>query len=425
MTGRVLEVWCFGQVAGRLVDDPAGLRFAYDEAWVSDGLPPLSQSLPLDGSFPLGASASFFGGLLPEGNPRRALARQLGVSEGNVFALLEALGGDTAGAISVFGAGEGSPEDPGGAGVAWLDEAALVTLIDELPTRPMHADDDGEWRLSLAGAQDKLPVVVGADGRVGLTRGRAPSNAILKTAIAQLDGTVANEAFCLALAGALGVPAARAVPRRVQGREFLLVERYDRESGAGGDTIRLHQEDFCQALGVPSERKYESEGGPGHADCIGLLRRTSRFPAVDLLAYLDLVAVNVVIGNHDAHAKNVSLLYGPGGAGIRLAPAYDLLSTEVYQRVRPMSRKMAMRLGGEYRPAYLRARHIDRFLQDGGFALPAGRRRLRVVAERAPAEARRVREQLEGDGWDAPVLAEIVELIDRRAQLLIDATAPG
>lgn len=423
MTQRELEVWCFGRLAGRLVDASASaLHFTYDDAWVANGLPPLSQSLPLDGAFTSATATAYFGGLLPEGSPRRALARQLGVSEGNVFAMLDALGGDTAGAISMFRPGEASGGAPSAEPVQWLDDAQLGEVIDGLPVRPMHADDDGEWRLSLAGAQDKLPVVVDADGRVGLTRGRTPSNAILKTPIAHLDGTVVNEAFCLAVTQELGVTAVLAVPRRVGGREFLLVERYDRGL-SGGARIRLHQEDLCQALGVASERKYESDGGPGHAACLGLLRRASQLPAIDVLAYLDLVGVNFIVGNHDAHAKNLSLLYDPTGLGTRLAPAYDVLSTEVYQRVRRMSRKMAMRIGGEYRPEYVRARHIDQFLADGGFARAGGRRRLRTVAERAPTVARQVRARFARDGWDAPVLDELVALIDRRAALLAEAAS--
>ena len=194
----------------------------------TDGMPPLSQSLPLSGAFAAGGRGAFFGGLLPEGAPRSCSARRLGVSASNDFGLLAALGGDTAGAISLHRrrrAARAAADD-----VEWLDDDALVPLIDELPTRPMHADEDGEYRLSLAGVQDKLPVVVGADGRIGLTKGRTPSTHILKTPIARLEHTVVNEAFCLAIGRALGVDAVTATPRRVGDREFLLVERYDRRS---------------------------------------------------------------------------------------------------------------------------------------------------------------------------------------------------
>ena len=250
-----LDVRCFDMLAGQLLDAAGGLRFAYDPDWLTVGMPPLSQSLPLDGSFDSAAVAAFFGGLSPEGTPRDLLARRLGVSSGNDFGLLAAVGGDTAGAISLQSPGK-LPSPPAN-DVAWLDDEALITLIDELPTRPMHADEDGEYRLSLAGVQDKLPVVVGEDGRIGLTKGQTPSTHILKTPIARFDDTVANEALSLALGRALGIDTVSAAPRHVGGREFLLVERYDRRRD-GAVIRRLHQEDFCQALGIPHRSQVPS-----------------------------------------------------------------------------------------------------------------------------------------------------------------------
>lgn len=199
---RTLGVWCFDRLAGTLLDTPDGLTFTYETAWLVDGMPPLSQSLPLDGTFAPRAAASFFGGLLPEGTPRELLARRLGVSARNDFGMLAAVGGDTAGAISLQPGGQAPrawADD-----VEWLDDDALITLIDELPSRPMHADEDGEYRLSLAGAQDKLPVVVAEDGRIGLTKGQTPSTHILKTPIEHLADTVVNEAFCPAVGRTLG-----------------------------------------------------------------------------------------------------------------------------------------------------------------------------------------------------------------------------
>ena len=227
MTARTLDVWCFEQRAGVLTDRRDGLDFAYLEQWRDDGRPPLSQSLPLDGSYEPSAVDAFFGGLLPEGSQRDVLARQLGVSADNDFAMLEALGGDTAGAVRLLQADSEKP--PPGDDVEWLDDAQLAALIDELPERPMHADEDGEYRLSLAGVQDKLPVVVGDDGRIGLTKGRTPSTHILKIPIPRLYDTVLNEALCPAMGRLLGIDTVAAMPHRVGGREFLLVERYDRE----------------------------------------------------------------------------------------------------------------------------------------------------------------------------------------------------
>jgi len=418
---RTLDVWCFDGRAGTLSDAPDGPRFSYEVEWLANGMPPLSQSLPLDGTFDPAAERAFFGGLLPEGPPRDLLARRLGISAANDFAMLAAVGGDTAGAISLQRPGQRpltTPHD-----VEWLDDDALARLIDELPTRPMHADEDGEYRLSLAGAQDKLPVVVADDGRIGLTKGQTPSTHILKTAIDRLDGTVANEAFCPAIGRALKIDIAPATPHRVAGREFLLVERYDRRLSRGA-TLRLHQEDFCQALGIPSRRKYQAEGGPSLVDCFALLRSATAVPAQQIMKLVDDVALSFLVGNHDAHGKNYSLLYLPETSSAVLAPAYDLLSTFAYHKSHNLTRKLAMSIGGEYRPDYLRPRHLDRLLQDAGLGAPAARRRLRAHADAAPAAALEARADLAAKGWDAPVLDRIGGIVEQRARWLRELAAP-
>src|SRR5271165_3294254 len=142
MADRTLEVWCFDEHAGVVVDEPNGMAFTYAESWRGAARPPLSHSLPLDGSYTTAAVQAFFGGLLPEGSPRERAARNLGVSADNDFALLAALGGDTAGAISLLAPGERPA--PVGRDVQWLGDSELAKLIDELPSRPLHADADGE-----------------------------------------------------------------------------------------------------------------------------------------------------------------------------------------------------------------------------------------------------------------------------------------
>lgn len=368
---RVMSVWCFERHAGELTDTRPRMTFAYDPVWVAANLPPLSQSLPVDGAFGADASAAFFGGLLPEGAPREQLARRLGVSERNDFSLLAAVAGDTAGALNLQPLGE-SPRAHAEEDVEWLDDAELIDVLRTLPTRPMHADEDGEYRLSLAGAQDKLPVVVGDDGRIGLTKGQTPSTHILKTPIQRLEDTVPNEALCPALGNNLGIDAVRATPRRIKDNDFLLIERYDRRREAGR-TLRLHQEDFCQALGIATERKYQSEGGPSLADCFGLLRRAAEVPAREIL----------------------------------------------------MTRKMAMKIGGQYKPDYLEPRHLDRLLEEAGLGAAAARRRLRGHADAAGHAARAARADLVSAGWDAPVLGRIVEIVDRRAARLAELAAPA
>ncbi len=432
MGGRMselLDVYCFGETAGSLTDERP-MRFEYSREWIEGGRPPISQSLPLDGRADPEAATAFFGGLLPEGVPRRLIARSSGISEGNDFALLAELGWDCAGAVSVYRHGQPPLPDGNGDDVKWLNGDELAQVIDELPRRPMLFDDDGEVRLSLAGAQDKLPVVVGSDGRIGLGgrrsgtgRGtaRTPSTHILKLPIERLEGTVVNEAFALSLLNRIGANAVEASPRTVNGRQFLLVRRYDRRAaGAGSSSTqqRLHQEDFCQALGVPSDRKYESEGGPGQADCFDLIRRASGRRAPDVTALLDAAGFNFLIGNHDAHGKNFSLLYTPQKA--QLAPFYDVLSSFVYRSSgHNMDRKLAMKIGGENRWDYVRRRHWDRFFEEAGLGVFPSRRRLLDLCDRTTRAARDVRNEFAAAGWDDPLLDSIIELIDLRAAAVL------
>ncbi|MDX6603383.1 MAG: serine/threonine-protein kinase HipA [Solirubrobacterales bacterium] len=183
------------------------------------------------------------------------------------------------------------------------------------------------------------------DGRrVGLTRGNPPSTYIVKAPIPGVVDSVANEAFCMRLAAAASLDAALAEPRSADGHEYLLVHRYDRDELAEPDG-RLHQEDFCQALGLVPAVKYENEGGPNVADCARLIHRHSDAPARDIIAFLDALIFNFLIGNNDAHSKNYSLLLG-GPGSIRLAPLYDLLSIAIIEGA---SRNLAMKYGGEKR----------------------------------------------------------------------------
>ena len=282
------------------------------------------------------------------------------------------------------------------------------------------ADEDEEEgiRLSLAGTRDKLGVLL-KDARIGITRGRPPSTHIIKVPPPQLPGLVANEAYCMSLAGEVGLDVATVQPLRAAGREALLVERYDRFS-EGSAVRRLHQEDLCQASGRPPEAKYESEGGPGVTDCGALIRAHAGGPAVAILRFLDALLFNVLIGNADAHSKNYSLLLeGPGGP--KLAPLYDLISTRAYGR--RYGRKMGMKYGGEYRPDRIRGRHLDRL----GDALGIAHRRVRIHTEDIAARVVRSRgaaRELLRDPWRRdPILDSIEETIEQFADVLSAAAA--
>jgi len=371
-----LAVWWDGRVTGCLYLGPDGdTQFAYDAAWLADATAPvLSFSLPKQAEpFNRRACQPFFGGILPEEGQRTAIARALGVSADNEFRLLEYLGGEVAGALTLLPEGE-TPPLRSAAAPKVLNDDDLVQLLDHLPMRPMLAGEDG-LRLSLAGAQSKLPVLV-IDGQIALPAPGQPTSHILKPPIARFAGTTENEYFCMSLARAVGLEVAPVEMRTVGERSFLLIARYDRATGPAGELTRLHQEDFAQALGVPSHRKYASEGGPNFPDCFALLRRAATRPPRDILRLLDAAIFNLIIGNADAHAKNFSLLH-KGGA-ITLAPLYDLLSTVLYPQ---LSAKLAMKIGGKAVLDDIEARHWERFAADAQLGAPFVRNRVVQLCE--------------------------------------------
>lgn len=409
-----LAVWLFADRVGTLALVEGRLTFRYAADWLMrpDAVP-LSRSLPLQAeAFDDHQARPFFAGLLPEGHLRRLIAQQFHVSGQNDFALLDHIGGECAGAVTFLEPGRPLPPPATDGEVEWLGDESLVAMLDELPRRPMLAGKEG-LRLSLAGAQDKLPVVVEGE-RIGLPRGGTPSTHILKPAIPAVEDSVTNEAFCLALAEALTLDAARSRIHAVGGRRFLLVERYDRLTHAGGRIQRVHQEDFCQALGVVPEMKYQSEGGPDLAQCFDLVRRATRPSAPQVLRLFDYVVFNALIGNHDAHAKNFSLLY-VGKAPV-LAPLYDTLSTAVYPNLTP---KMAMKLGSKVRFSEVQARHWAQFAEGAGLAKAQTRKRVLALARALPTLARQLQSAPDSGFADHPLVERIVSLIEQRTMLTV------
>lgn len=404
-----LEVRLFDRSAGHLRRDREGeLTFTYDPAWVADRLPPISQSLPVgDDSFRDRLTRAFFGNLLPEGAVRDVIAVRLGVSPEDEFALLAAIGRDCAGALVIVPSGG----DPFGRapGVDWLTEEQLGLAIVELPRDPLRFDPDEDIRISLAGAQDKLAVVA-EDGRVGLPVGEQASTHIVKASLERFESTPSNEVFCLALARSLGLEAPPAEVHQVGAHEVLMIERYDRRRG-NGRIERVHQEDFCQALGISARAKYEEHGGPGIADTVQLLRRACDQPAAEVLRFLDAVFLNLLIGNHDAHGKNFSLLYSRSRPFVRMAPLYDLLCTPIYG----IGRTLPMRIGRERRPERVGATAVGQLAAEAGVGAAQLRARARLVAVKAPNAARAVTRSAAELGIDASIAERIEAVVNRRA----------
>lgn len=414
-----LDVYLFDERIGELErQGPTRYRLTYTETAAErhgEGALLLSASVPVRPSpYPNGETKPFFEGLLPEDSVRVAIARTLGLSADNGFGLLAELGADCAGAVVILPAGTPPTVEESGA-IEWLDEVGLAQRVADLPRNPLGVSGgEGRVRLSLAGAQPKLIVTRASSGRTGQPTGGAPSTHLIKPAQEQYPDLVANEAFCLRVARSSGLRVAAAEIVEVGGSPCLLVERWDRTIGDDGRIARLHQEDFCQALGILPAAKYEVEGGPSVAAMVELLRQIGAPTlARDLNELVRAVALNFLLGNSDAHGKNYALLYEPLG-NPHLAPLYDVVSTSVYQG---LSRSLAMTIGGVDDPDEVDAAAWRRLAADSGLGSQVPRA-VQQFAERVVESARVVRHTARAEGWHRPVIDEIVELSESRMRQL-------
>lgn len=335
-----LPIYYETRTVGEIDVSAEGPAFAYDPAWLKTrGAFPISVLMPLSTPrVPPDIFLPWAANLLPEASQLRTVGLRLGAAPEDVIGILAEIGRDTAGALSIAKPGHTGSGD-------WRpipDAKALQRILDELPNKPFLVGDDGV-SMSLAGVQTKLGVAIDAEGRLCVPTEGAPSTHILKPDSDKLFGGVQNEALCLRLAKAAGLNAPEVTTGKAGNRTYLLVTRYDRVR-QGDRWRRLHQEDFCQALGKPPAAKYESNQsgipGPTLAQMFALTRRRMRAP--DILSLLDYVVFNVLACNTDAHAKNYSLLIS--GRGVSLAPIYDIMCAAAWSNVtRNMAQKIADR----------------------------------------------------------------------------------
>ncbi|MBN3796485.1 type II toxin-antitoxin system HipA family toxin [Burkholderia sp. Ac-20392] len=332
---RALSIWANGQRVGTWRIPARGdMELLYDTGWKQSTVGrPLSLSLPFGvGDAPLRGERinHYFDNLLPDSDViRRRLAARFGTATTEPFDLLAALGRDCVGAVQLLG------EDDVPTGLDRIDGMPLsdddvARVLDQASGVVVAAGDD-DFRLSLAGAQEKTALLF-HDGRWMRPHGATPTTHILKLPLglvgnkrADLTASVENEWLCLAILRAYGLPAANAEIVHFGAHKALSVERFDRALHRdGGWLLRLPQEDFCQALGVPPHLKYESHGGPGVPDLAGLLRR-SETARDDLDTLFAALIVFWMLAAPDGHAKNFSLRLLPGGR-FCLTPLYDVMS---------------------------------------------------------------------------------------------------
>jgi len=375
-----LPVYFEQRTVGQIDVDRGGPGFTYDRAWTAlRGAFPISTAMPFRRDrFPPDIFLPWAANLLPENEQLHTLGQLLGMARSDVVGLLATIGGDTAGALSIGQPGRTSS-------VQWRPLATptdVEAVLEDLPNKPFLAGEEGV-SMSLAGAQSKLAVAVDGDGRICIPMNGSPSTHILKPDTPRLPGSVQNEAFCLTLARRLKIATPDVTTGTAGRRCWLLTRRYDR-SHAGGRCRRLHQEDFCQALGVPPSAKYEDNRtgipGPTLADMFAVTRQ--RLPATEILRLLDSVVVNVLCANTDAHAKNYAVLIRGNGAA--LAPLYDVMCGEAWSGV---TRNLAQKIAGKRRGDDLDAADWQRFARDCGLNPRQVVERVATLARAAMAEA--------------------------------------
>lgn len=405
-----LPIFADRDMVAEILTDQGAPSLRYDDAWRGR-----VRAFPISLTMPLGRAehspeivVPWLMNLLPEGEPLRAMTRAIGVAQDDILGLLAETGRDLAGALTIGGARPG--ESPSFLPIE--SGADLERILDELPSRPFLVCKEGV-SMSLAGVQDKLPLIL-VDGRLAIPTGGGASTHILKPDNPRLPGGVENEALCMVLARRCGLPVAEVTTGVAGARSYLLVKRYDRV-GMGGRTLRLHQEDFCQALGRPPVAKYQHSssgvGGPCLAEMFGLVRQ--HMTARDINRLLDAVIFNVAIGNVDSHAKNYSILLGPGRA--ELAPLYDLMSGLDWPNITPND---AQDIGGQRRGRHIYGRHWRRMAQQTGLAGPATVRRVGAVVDRVLRELPAAVAEVAGMAAGGRRLPRFAAAIAERAELV-------
>lgn len=369
MKSKKLSVRLKGKPVGILEQTLSGkMVFTYD----NDATQAISIGMPIRTQpFNHIQCEAFFGGLLPESETvRKAIGKRFGISYNNSFALLKAIGYDCAGAISFH-----EMDDPIRIQNLVLLEGKEITEqelyehIRDLPKNPLFMDltDINGFeglRLSLAGVHDKAAVCIIND-RIVIPQSGGPTSHILKPAIPLYEGIVENEFFCLKIASRIGLPVPAIEIRQIKDISFLLIERYDRKI-QNQFIQRIHQEDFCQALGCVPSKKYQNEGGPGIKNCFDLLKNTLQ-PAIDRNTMAAALIFNLLIGNMDAHGKNFSLLH-LDLSSVGFAPLYDIVCTRVYPSLAP---NMAMKIGSKYKFDHILLRDWKQLCIDIDYSYPA------------------------------------------------------
>ena len=409
-------------IVGRISRAGNRLTFRYEDEWRNSPKAfPVSLSMPLVVSeHSHKAVDAFLWGLLPDNNQvLEQWGKRFHVTPRNAFKLISHVGEDCAGAVQ-FVAPERIDkllESPDETTVTWLsgeDLGQRIRLLLENHGITRTGTDTGQF--SLAGAQPKTALYRDpATGRWGVPEGRTPTTHILKPSAEHFDGYAENEHFCLCLAREMGLRAAASTVIHADGQPVIVIDRYDRLV-RNGHFVRIHQEDFCQALAILPDLKYQNDGGPSAKAIAGVLKDSSSEVMTDLWRFAEALAFNWLIAGTDAHAKNYSLLLA-ARAQVRLAPLYDLASSLPYPAdVNPHKAKLAMKIGSRYKIKDVVGRHWSACARELGLPPAELLERIGTMASLIPDAATRVADSMEKSGIRHRVIGVLLEELAKHAE---------
>jgi serine/threonine-protein kinase HipA len=409
-------------IVGRISRAGNRLTFRYEDEWRNSPKAfPVSLSMPLVVSeHSHKAVDAFLWGLLPDNNQvLEQWGKRFHVSPRNAFKLISHVGEDCAGAVQFVAPGRIDKllESPDETTVTWLsgeDLGQRIRLLLENHGTTRMGTDTGQF--SLAGAKPKTALYQDpATGRWGVPEGRTPTTHILKPSAEHFDGYAENEHFCLCLAREMGLKAAASTVIHADGQPVIVIDRYDRLV-RNGHFVRIHQEDFCQALAILPDLKYQNDGGPSAKAIAGVLKDSSSEVMTDLWRFAEALAFNWLIAGTDAHAKNYSLLLA-ARAQVRLAPLYDLASSLPYlAEVNPHKAKLAMKIGSKYKIKDVVGRHWSAFARELGLPPAELLERIGTMASLIPDAATRVADSMEKSGIRHRVIGVLLEELAKHAE---------
>ncbi len=407
------------------------LIFRYEGSWQSfEGAFPLSVSMPLvQDEHPHDRIEPYLWNLLPD---NRAVLEEWGrrfhVSHNNVFRLLEHVGRDCAGAIQFIPETRETEllDQDYSEEVEWIDDADLAKRIEAL-LQDHGAQRTGadEGQFSLAGAQPKTALYQSPQtGKWGIPGGQTPTTHILKPATNDFPGYAENEHFCLTLASQLGIRSTTSSVLHCGGIPVICVKRYDRIFKAGR-CHRIHQEDFCQAIGLPPSKKYQNEGGPSVQDVANTIWDRSSKARDDIEIFAKALIVNFLISGTDAHAKNYSLLIA-GNNQVRLAPLYDIASTLPYpKKISPHKARLAMKVGSKYRVKEIEARHWEQCAKQLRLKTKDFMEIFETVNRQLPQACAETSTKLQSQGLAHTVIPMLAQSISERSETVIEQYFPS